>query len=395
MAKKNKEDRSRLDNFAELYPRQNWRIRQEKDAKGSGEEGKISPWNDADLLQQLNVFRKSDAENGLEEALQDISARGVICNAIAKCMVLDKKTFESACKSFWFSATTYVKYRPSIEVQIKREVEAVKQRELAKTNIIELSKHHQFDNPFKLKRSDDGVGETLLSVQYKEKEITQKIPENIIEVADLLTKEPFKAKPQRSSFSARFKPETAEMIKLGAAACNKSATAFLEVLVANYTQCLVRGHVTKFGEDQPMLQRVAQLIYDILEDRYKECGDFPTKKRKDNSDPMQDDGAKWYPYSDSEESKTSKITVETRQHAVAFLSSLMDIKSENLLYESSVMHELQTLLTKLTMAKDDNHEWSPIFEVVMNKFQDMTNVQRRANDSKTSMKITQQVTKKT
>ncbi len=377
-----------MDNFAELYPRQNWRIRQEKDAKGSGEEGKISPWNDADLLQQLNVFRKSDAENSLEEALQDISARGVICNAIAKCMVLDEHTFEGACKFFWFSATTYVKYRPSIEKQIKKEVETVKQRELAKTNIIELSKHHQFENPFELKRSDDGVGQTLLSVKYKEKEITQKIPENLIEVADLLTKEAFKDKPRRTSFAARFKPETAEMIKLGAAACNKSATAFLEELVANYTQSLVRGHVTKFDEDQPMLQRVAQLIYDVLEDRYKECGDFPTKKRENNSNPMQDDGAKWYPYSDGDEGKTSQFTVETKQQALAVLSALIDIKSQNLAYEASVMSELQTLLANLVAAKDEGEHWNPIFEIVMNKFQHIAETKNRAEASKEKVTIT-------
>jgi hypothetical protein len=386
ISKKDQVERKKLDDFAAIFPCQNYRLRRKKD--GEKVDGKpVEPWTVDDIINDvLDIHSEGRLKERLKDALSDNLASTVIINALAKAMVLDGspedgvlKPFERVCKDFWFTPEEL----GTIYEKTHKAVETMRTRENAKRAIADVT-HSKSKQPlFTLSPSSDGLGQTELETllpqteeQKKENLVSRKcdeIPARLIGVHDLLGDEPFKQqdKPKRTPVAYRIDTHLSEIIRLGAAACNLPATQFIEKLVETHSQSLVRGHVTKFKKEENWISAdICKKLYDVMSRRYSDVGDFPTEKKAGITNPLKPDGAKWYPSHDEDDridfEETSK-RVQTKQEALQFISMVLQGETKMNAEKAASIMIINRFGRMILQSKDD--EWRESYEGFVEAYQ--------------------------
>jgi hypothetical protein len=258
----------KLKDFALAFERQNLRVREGKD--GNIDAIMITR---KDVLGWIGIKQDKELDEMLAyilEARQDLTAD--IALHIAKAMYYDKNSFEEEIVIYWFTADQMAPLKSKADYRLgeikKTKADADTAEAVAKHLDVEDVKIRG-GKYFILFKNNDGTT------------IPAELPKQFKNVYDLLETTEYKhdsTSVKRTSVAYRLRTDCAEIIKLGAAACDISATQFVENLVLQQAQMLVRAKAAQtMATSTPVDHFVASELYRVLAGRYVASSDgyFP------------------------------------------------------------------------------------------------------------------------
>lgn len=252
----------KLDDFAEVFERQNWRVKEGKETN-----------KDPKMISKEDVWKSwvgLDSEEELDQVLDWIIAHSQvhvyeIVMHIAKAMYYDKTSFEDTLALYWFTSDQMNIFKPKVANRLRDIKEAHAEKDAAAA-----IRNHLFPAVENVVQKG---GKYIIAFKNQAGRLEKaELPKQLKNVSDLLEKEEFEHDPndiKRTSVAYRLRTDCAEIIKLGAAACDTSATQFVENLALEGAQMLVRAKVAETSVPSRMVDHfVSHELYRVLNHRY-------------------------------------------------------------------------------------------------------------------------------
>jgi hypothetical protein len=367
-----------LKEFVHLFEKQNWRLREIKEGY---DKRKLLTAEEA-WKSVLGLESEEEFQALFDFAIEDIGAKHGVCYAVAKCMQYDNLKFEDAIKNFWFgSKFGAVKGRINriFKEQTKWALEAEAAKKLGayfedwKTHSTADGHFYEVDVDINYNDSD---GNRLRQINVQK--LTGEIPARLLNCADLLGKDDFSEKPARTSVAYRLRTDCAEIVKLASAACDISATEFVENLILEASQIFVRGnigaaraeigkmgHASMDAAKKVVDLQVSQELYKNLADRYGNAtnkGYFPHSSR---DLPIKggalSQGKRWWPV-DEEPEEPQFEPDTTRAQAIEWIHAKLTNARRLIQTRTNALGELCDLLGEIRATPDNQ------IGAVMNRF---------------------------
>jgi len=367
--------------FVHLFETQNWRIRERKDGNTKRKLlTKEEAWRSALGLEtelemdQLLVFCA-----GNEDAFKQI------CYLLAKAMQHDGTKFADTTESFWFPAPAFAPF--------KRKTEAVHKeitKDTADANAAALIALHlqclTFAAPsgkqcieFEIENTSEETTSTLGKV------LNYKIPiaPRYLKIAELLEKKPFSKEKgdedYRTSVAYRMRSDCAEVVKLASAACDMSATEYVETLILEASHVFVRGHIGANGAEAYNAGEAkaryffGKGIYSALTERYQNEDSTAYFPQKHNTRPNPKSKIRslkmWYPQDEEEDAPRFKEDM-LREEALDFIAAQLKTKARLNERTADRIKELVDLMRKVSGLPEEPLEGFQSIGEAMNEYWD-------------------------
>jgi hypothetical protein len=371
--------------FVHLFETQNWRIRERKDGNAKRKLlTKEEAWRSA-----LGLETEMEMDQLLEFCASNEDAQHhfiKICYLLAKAMQHDGTTFADTIGSFWFLAPAFAPFKRKTEAFHKEFTKAA--ADLIAAKLIgehldcetltapsgKLYVGFEIDNP-----NEETHGQNVLHYKIP-------IPPRYLKIAELLEKKPFSKdkgdEDYRIAVGYRMRSDCAEIVKLASAACDMSATEYVETLILEASHVFVRGHIgANSAESVDAGEAKARYffgkgIYSALTERYQNENSnayFPQKRTHTASSKAKISFLKrWFPQ-DEEEDAPRFAEDMSKQDAIVFIVARLNTQRRNSERTAARIGELVALLAKINGLPDEPMEGYQTIAEAMNDYYDTAN----------------------
>jgi hypothetical protein len=390
-------------NLLQCFAKQNFIQRKNKDNKVKKPDAPEIPpitkqkvWNE-----HCDFLSEDQMDRVFTECIEGKSEQAVIAEAIAKRMHMDGITdFAEAVSIFWYPP---VLFEP-VKKQAEKLVPRMAKREEAKRHI------NDWQN-VKIVRTEDGTGESLLRVNLDgdegsgraegRKDLPQigsvdvHIPKSLVDISESLDPNPPEEKPTkrrrknyipRKTVNYNIKADRADVLRLGAAACDLSITEFMEELVANYASAVVRANLQTAedkGENVKLI--LGENIYKLMSQKHggkdSECY-IPTADNQEEKPEPRLLNSTWLPdHADT----LKKDYPDTWEDAVTRVEEELSLSCWMSAHAAKKVLLIQEAKQKLMSCHEEKDDWRvPYNEAMSNGRQQVTGGIKEQRKSKSS-----------
>ena len=370
-------------NLLQCFAKQNFIQRKNKDNKVKKPDAPEIPpitkqkvWNE-----NCDFLSEDQMDRVFTECIEGKSEQAVIAEAIAKRMHMDGITdFAEAVSIFWYPAKMF----QPVEKQAEKLVPRMAKREEAKRHI------NEWQN-VKIVRTEDGTGESLLRVNLDgdegsgraegRKDLPQigsvdvQIPKSLVDISESLDPNPPEEKPTkrrrknyipRKTVNYNIKADRADVLRLGAAACDLSITEFMEELVAKYASAVVRANLENAEDEGDNVKLIlGENIYKLMSQKHggkdSECY-IPTADNQEEKPEPRLLNSTWLPdHADT----LKKDFPDTKQEAIKRVEDEFSLRCFLNANTAETLLMMQEAKQKLLLCDDEKDDWRIAFNEAM------------------------------